>query len=176
MNENEIERVKRKKKLVVSALLQVLDSDSDEDLITMVCNEQARKRRKPRVAIKNYVENVVLKMNENEIERVKRKKKLVVSALLQVLDSDSDEDLITMVCNEQARKRRKPRVAIKNYVENVVSCYTDDIKMYTQTYRHSHLTTDVSGVPGVEHLDKYPSVLLAVAIGTVSADLPNKSK
>ncbi|KAF5306069.1 hypothetical protein FQA39_LY09047 [Lamprigera yunnana] len=69
-------------------------------------------------------------MNENEIERVKRKKKLVVSALLQVLDSDSDEDLITMVCNEQARKRRKPRVAIKNYVENVVSFYTDDFKCH----------------------------------------------
>ncbi|KAF5274358.1 hypothetical protein FQA39_LY07238 [Lamprigera yunnana] len=66
-------------------------------------------------------------MNENEIERVKRKKKLVVSALLQVLDSDSDEDLITMVVTNKLRKRRKPRVAIKNYVENVVSFYTDDL-------------------------------------------------
>ncbi|KAK4882485.1 hypothetical protein RN001_005804 [Aquatica leii] len=69
-------------------------------------------------------------MNENGIERVKRKTRFVVSALLQVLDSDSDEDLITMVYNEQARKRRKARVAIKNYVENVVSFYADDFKCH----------------------------------------------
>ncbi|KAF5297280.1 hypothetical protein FQA39_LY12119 [Lamprigera yunnana] len=42
-----------------------------------------------------------------------------------------------MVCNEQARKRRKPRVAIKNYVENgtIVLNYLPDFRCHFRVWK-----------------------------------------
>lgn len=60
----------------------------------------------------------------------------IIGVVNELIDDDSDEELISIVCNYYETVRHKPQVAIKNYVENVVNNYSfDDFKSHFRINR-----------------------------------------
>ncbi|KAB0805325.1 hypothetical protein PPYR_02295 [Photinus pyralis] len=66
------------------------------------------------------------------------KRNVIIGVLNEVLDDDSDDELIAIVCSSYNSIERKSRVCIRNYVENIVRAYSfDDFKSH---FRISRIT------------------------------------
>lgn len=117
-------------------------------------------------------------MSVTSTEETLKKRNLILSTLLQVaIDSDSDNELLEVACNYLKRKQKKPRLAIKNYIENVANLYDhDDFRSHFRLRRDTfeyvlqilgpHLIeTNVNGVGSHTYP---PQIQLLVAISMLA--------